>query len=79
MLRPVGLVDSSKTSGVMERVILRCDDCPHGWFILTASMRLLRPQEAQEAAAQIEAQLEELAQRTALGDWANQQVAPAHV
>jgi len=70
-------VESSKTSGVMERVILRCDDCQNGWFILTASMRLLRPQEAAEAQAQIEAQLEELAQRTALGEWANEQMPPA--
>lgn len=62
----------------MERIILRCDDCPNGWFILTASMRLLRPSEAVDVQAQIDRQLEELAERVALGEWANDQVPLAH-
>lgn len=75
-LRVVGLVESSATSGVMERIILRCDDCASGWFILTTSMRLLRPQEAEDVASQVQAQMEELAMRTALGEFANEQITP---
>lgn len=48
-LQLAGLVESGVTSGVMERIILRCTNCEGGVFMLTTSLRLLRASELERA------------------------------
>ena len=59
-LHLAGLVESSLTAGVAERIILRCTNCEGGVFMLTTSIRLLRPTEL-EKTTWIDAQVDPFA------------------